>query len=979
MLARVVLAVSLFFVLATPAALRELDALLRGMHRPGDAAYGLAALSGLHPDAGRPRIVHDTWTNWFGDTNKDTDRPGVVRPATVAHTALLVDTFLFIPFYTFLLAFLLVHAYDDLSAGLARGPPERLAAYQQMITGAGGVLVFLALADFVENLASWVLIGGPGNHVWYWVLYSATILKWAALALVGLVLLAAWLAIGSYAAEGTPSALRRLWAAVVACRAQLLLVLVFAALMLGPAQVSGQATDAARRWADDFGGAVAPVFLTLALSVVVFGTAICLCNHATDLAAATPTAWGLALVMVASACAGAAILAFLQSAGSIDGGSGLYVPLGMIVVIAATSWPAQGITLDAGSVVPAPALPALLAAVPAIVFGLVTIRAGVGDYFFSHNGRELLVLAIGMVVLFGGAALVAIADMLPVGSATTDVAARVVIAISTPVAIGLAIAFWSDLWGMSAPLGAVGVVAAFLILAAALAFWLVYLAEVVPPPAVFLAFGIRRIPVLTLLLVWLLVATTIDRTGAYHNVRTLENPKHSRPAPRDLQTAFDSGVERAATGTSAPAIPLVFVAAAGGGIRAAYWTDLVLDCVFSGSDTGSCAPKPVDPAPIFASSGVSGGALGLADYFARDLHPEDAPGSNWVRDKLGADFAAPTLAAMFFRDLPNAFWRLNEWDDRAAVLERAWERPWPQHHRALTEGLFSNENRLPLVLFDGTSVADGCRFNTSVLDAAVTLRTSDPADDCLSLRRFERDAPLDPSVCDQTPRPKECEYVDPSQRAKLGWAFSATHDVADSLCDGNDLRLSTAALLAARFPFVSPSGRLACGDHPSAFVVDGGYFDNTAASPIIELWQALESRVALYNRRSGANCLVPLLLEIDNHYSEPHGPKAGWRPRELLVPSSTLSKVRDGREAQAREEAALIFGSEEITPGVRIPGVDRVAHIFPRAHPGTTAPLGWTLSDAAQEDLRRQLGNRFNKAELMKTRAWFSGKLACPS
>jgi hypothetical protein len=979
-LARGALLVALFFVLATPAALREMDALLRGMHRPGDAAYGLGALGGLHPDSRRPEVVLRTWRRWFEDTSKDTskdtDVAGVVQPRTVAHVSLLVDTFAFIPFYVFFLVFLLVQAYDHLRPAYARGPPERLKAYREMTVGAGWVLGFAVGADLVENIASWVLIGDPGKHFWYWVLYVATILKWSLLALVWLVLVASWLAIGRHDEPGERSMLRRLWSAVVACRAQLLLVLVFAALMLGPSQVSGQATDVVRRWTDDLGGTIFPVLLTLALCAVVYSAARLLCLHAVLENASSPSS-GLTKTLVTMAFVGAAILALLQGTGSIHGGSGLYVPLGIIVVVAALSWPAQGITLAAGGVPAAPAVPALLAAVPAIVFGLATIRAAVGDYFFSHNDRELWVLGIGLVVLLGGSALVVIADRGRLTSKAAGRAATVVVGLATGAALGLAIALWVDLWGMSAPLGAVGVIVAFLICAAVFGFWLVMLGEVVPPPGVFLALGLRRIPVLPLLLLWLVLASTLDRKGTYHDVRTL-HLEQSRPSPLGLQAAFERGVDQAALSTSGHAMPLVFVSAAGGGIRAAYWTDLVLDCVFTGSDKAPCGTKPADPASIFASSGVSGGALGLAEYYARRLHPEDAPGSSWVKDRLGGEFVAPTLAAMFFRDLPNAFGRFDEWDDRAGILERAWERAWPHGHRALTGGLYANESQLPLILFDGTSVADGCRFNTSVLVAAVTLGKGDPADDCLSLRRFEQDAPADPSACEvKSPPPGECEYQAPSKRAR--WAFAATHDVSESLCPDADLRLSTAALLAARFPFVSPSGRLACAGRPTAFVVDGGYFDNTGVSPIIELWQALEPRVATYNARSAPSCLVPVLLEIDNHYSEPHGPKIGWRPSEILVPTSTITKVRDGREAEAREAAALIFGGEEVAPGARLRGVDRVAHIFPRTHPGTTAPLGWTLSDAAQDDLRGQLGNRFNRAEIEKTRNWFSGKLACPS
>ena len=55
--------------------------------------------------------------------------------------------------------------------------------------------------------------------------------------------------------------------------------------------------------------------------------------------------------------------------------------------------------------------------------------------------------------------------------------------------------------------------------------------------------------------------------------------------------------------------------------------------------------------------------------------------------------------------------------------------------------------------------------------------------------------------------------------------------------------------------------------------------------------------------------------------------------------------------------------------------VDRFAHIYPRAHPGSKAPLGWTLSGTARRDLRGQL--RYNRGEIAKVRRWFAGDLTC--
>jgi hypothetical protein len=178
---------------------------------------------------------------------------------------------------------------------------------------------------------------------------------------------------------------------------------------------------------------------------------------------------------------------------------------------------------------------------------------------------------------------------------------------------------------------------------------------------------------------------------------------------------------------------------------------------------------------------------------------------------------------------------------------------------------------------------------------------------------------------------------------------------------------------------VSPSGRIGCGAGDSAYVVDGGYFDNSGVSPLVELWAALEPLVARADSRPGAACVVPFLVEIDNSYAQPPGPGRAARPHELLVPAEALSTTHSAREDDARIAAAIEF-SGEIAPGLRAvtdAGV-RVAYLFPRAHPGTEAPLGWTLSESSRHDLRSQLANAGVIAEVAKVRSWVApGRTGC--
>jgi hypothetical protein len=323
--------------------------------------------------------------------------------------------------------------------------------------------------------------------------------------------------------------------------------------------------------------------------------------------------------------------------------------------------------------------------------------------------------------------------------------------------------------------------------------------------------------------------------------------------------------------------------------------------------------------------------------------------------------------------------------DRAEVLERTWEQQWegrdtslsslllpykrgPASGGPLAEGLFeASDATLPLLILASTSVEDGCRFAVSALDANLgRQRVATRIEDCLTLLSFERGGG---------------SYIPPRNRRNS--ALVSSKDLDDYLCRNRDIRLSTAALLSARFPYVSPSGRLVkCNDteqSTATYLVDGGYFDNTGASPIVELWAALEPLVAAHNA-TAATCIAPFVVDIDNHYGEPPGPQPGPRPREVQVPLQTLLGTRNAKEANSRQAAALgaslpfgrdlvvMQGSDE---------VDRFARIYPRAHPGTRAPLGWALSRAARDDLATELRGPQNEPEIEKVRDWFGPNLTC--
>ncbi len=418
-----------------------------------------------------------------------------------------------------------------------------------------------------------------------------------------------------------------------------------------------------------------------------------------------------------------------------------------------------------------------------------------------------------------------------------------------------------------------------------------------------------------------------------------------------------------------PAVPAVFIASSGGGLRAAAWTSYVMDCVFGSAVATDCeAGGAGSTESVVAMSGVSGGSLGLASFAGASLDPE-LPSDDWVKARLGEDYLAAAVTWLAFVDTPQTFLGfVPSIEDRAAMMARAFEQSWrsPDDDGFLARGIFEiwhAEPGVPAMIFNGTSVTDACRFNASVIDA----NAHEPGDTCTSLLVFE-----DSTV-----------GTEPSA------VLAATADLVDYLCPGQDVKMSTAAVLSSRFPVISPSGRVGgrledCGEGPrEAYVVDGGYLEGSGAGTAIELWDHLETRIAAWNADPSHVCIVPFFLQIDNGYENPT-PSSGGRPRELFAVLSAVISSSFGRIANAREQAAIEFDLPLMSAAGPLtvardglPVESRYARLVTRAHPGVQAPLGWTLSTASFDDLRNQLDLDETQREVTEVTSWLDGHLTC--
>lgn len=1003
------------------------------MHAPEHPARGIAALAPLtHPGE---RSTEDTLLTWTGyaASLEGPARTARADALDVVRWHAVLDSVVFAPFLTFTIMLLAARAYYVL------GPARKEAAVRKRFDESGmdtdgafkayrKLLQFTVLAAFAyfmadeaENAVAWRLVEGawPGANVAAaeaWGLWLLTLAKWISLALAAAALVAlarpVWLC--------RPNRGRNLITAILRLRAQLVIVATFALALLFHEQVP----DAIRRW-DLWQLANALLFATsLVVLTWLLGRRLALLDRE-ESRERIPVR---ALVAAVAVGVAATLVHFLTP---VKVGWGLAVPAVILVVLAGLSWPLPRLRRGRQQVTTPQltgefALARALAALVLVALGLAVLRAGFGfSVYVQEWALRDIGIVMGSVAAFSAASAAVGREPLLWGTIGFALGTGIVGAliegqelppsVLVAVAVLLLIAAWrfyvvaertddgwrerlwalvaiaalpplvlwgfvvGDVWWTAERVGAVGLLAGFLAALTLGAAALLWLSHGVAPPDPFRVLLLRRTPVLGIVAVWFVAASLID-PGGYHDVRV--TGLRGKPAEGvSLQQAFDCWLRRnglpsvpgrevadacpvvlteTASPTAGRATPLALVATSGGGSRAAYWTALVMDCVFERAcPTQSRTPAFARSRSLLVASGISGGALGLASYTAYLADRADQP-ATWVRERLGGDSLAAPLAWALFVEVPRLFLRFDEGPDRAEVLERAWERAWDG---GLSAGLFSvwRENPQPVLVLGGTSVEDGCRFSASVLDANVEL--DEEVRNCTSLALFDDAERL----------------IDPRS------SLAATRDLVDYLCDGQDVRLATAALLSARFPLISPSGRLEwCGDNrtekPVTFVVDGGYLDTSGASPALELWDRLRAAVAAFNaEHAPQSCVVPYFIQIDG-YEGAADQRRTKRPLEFNVPGQTLIATRAARAANARVAAALEFKQEPKRAGIGdVAGSEtrRYAHFTLQAHPGPNAPLGWVLSEASRQDLEDQILLKRNAAELRRARGWLDDPAAC--
>ena len=447
------------------------------------------------------------------------------------------------------------------------------------------------------------------------------------------------------------------------------------------------------------------------------------------------------------------------------------------------------------------------------------------------------------------------------------------------------------------------------------------------------AANLYRVPLLTALLLWAVFCSLFNDN---HDVRTLSRV-HSAGPPLKFNAALDQWYRQVTHNypltDPGQKRPLYLVACAGGGIRAAYWTSAVL-CQLEDSARSNGTSFA---AHTFALSGVSGGALGEVTFVSLLVHGPagETRFTDNSRRLLNKDFLAADLAKMAFADLLQRFvpFPITGFD-RARSLEDAWAAAWKDefHTNVLNESideLYADAANahvmVPHLLLNGTAVETGQRIITS--DLAIRSR------------------------------------VKATGRTPSSGNFLDAIVAADKLSNA-PIRLSTAAHQSARFTYFSPAGRFPDGTH----VVDGGYFENSGASTLMDAlrsvqwriqtnhWTEVEPRLILISNEP-----IPQSSATTNWMSKFPGDVLGRLLREALSPVRALLNTRNARGNYAMEQALdynwtgkniYEFDLYQRQEGERLGKCDEPAEL----------PLGWTLSSCAINEMDAQLSLPFASA-----------------
>ena len=410
-------------------------------------------------------------------------------------------------------------------------------------------------------------------------------------------------------------------------------------------------------------------------------------------------------------------------------------------------------------------------------------------------------------------------------------------------------------------------------------------------------------------------APSIDQrpTVAAHFTRWIEARRiHDR-------RGFDRRLQNSDT------IPVILVAAEGGGIRALNWTAetlIRLDSIIPGFSRH-----------VYALSGVSGGGVGTVFYtaFLRDVAEANRIGQfEQFRNVIRDDYLSAVSGALLFPDGVQRFIPVP-----IPALERA---KWLEDSWATSYRNSLNMNTLDSSLTALYQTKTGYNYDLPSLLLNGTLAESGQKTITSNLR-------LDPHY------------------------FTDVVSTLDVL--GRDVPLKTAASLCSRFPVLTNGGliqkdTLDRNGRPQRYgghVVDGGYFDNSGVETCIQLLNNLVPIIRHLDTTQHVK-IIPYILFIQNSNTVSPLPHKRSVLQEIQVPLLAFFNAWDNGST-TRDNMFNSFMDRFTNP--------KTNYITLRLAYRDTYPLGWFLSDSMARSISRQAKDSISlkNKELVRLKATF--------
>ena len=490
-----------------------------------------------------------------------------------------------------------------------------------------------------------------------------------------------------------------------------------------------------------------------------------------------------------------------------------------------------------------------------------------------------------------------------------------------------------------------------------------------PTAEIFRVVRLNRSPLVTILALSLVLVSVFGGQGSIHDVDRGAPSASTDDNRLTMAGSFDAWLRSdqpcSTTVDGREVRPMLLVAAEGGGIRAAYWTVRGLQAI---ADT-TCGEYST-----LLSAGASGGSVGLtvARFSGTPAAPNLAGAVDAVKQMAAPDILSRAADGTFVRDVvyaasgvpvqryaePDPF----TWKDRARLIEDGWaDAPgaggldWGDRD-FLTPSAELAPSTGQLIL-NSTDVKHACRVWLSQISPGL------PVTEAVA-------ASYDPErSCDKRPGPG-------ARTIDLFTAYGPFVRGADPEACLGRIRSATAALLTARFPYVTPSAVVgpcpaidprdgkAPPYWPRTQLVDGGYIENSGLATITDLsddWLSLvrdHNEEALTTEGSTEPLVVPIVVFLTNGDRRVVQPAIDSSPvSELAVPLLTylrggaslggndalLERARAAVEIDGfcpRSAAAVCADLQNHFPS-RVVVVDRVTQ------PEIGAPLGWVMSEAS--------------------------------